>query len=114
MNPFWQNYLTKRNANINNQRVNDFGDPARETLACKNTTVVCDLSHFELLEFFGDDSQAFLQGQLSNDVKKLVPGVSQYSSYCTPKGRILANFLIWNADNRYVMLIPGELRSSIQ
>lgn len=114
MNLSWQTYLAQHGAHIDNQRVSDFGHPAQEIQACKSATVICDLSHFELIEFSGHDSQVFLQGQLSNDVKKLVPGVSQHSSYCTPKGRMLASFLMWSAPAGYLMLIPAELRESIQ
>ena len=50
-----------------------------------------------VLGFDGADAAAFLQGQLSNDVAALAPGQAQWSSYNSPKGRMLGSFLLWRA-----------------
>ena len=42
----------------------------------------------------GADARAFLNGQLSSDVKTLAAGHWQLSSYSTPKGRALATFAV--------------------
>lgn len=42
------------------------------------------------LRVSGADAEAFLQGQLSNDVHRLTPDLGQISSYSNPKGRLLA------------------------
>mgnify|MGYP000846086630 FL=1 len=55
------------------------------------------LGRFSLLSFAGDDARAFLQGQLSSDVRQVSPSHAQYSTYSTPKGRMLASFLLWEA-----------------
>jgi folate-binding protein YgfZ len=67
-----------------------------------------------LLFFSGADAQSFLQGQLSCDVGALTPGQSTYGSYCTPKGRMLATFLLWRAGQDFFMQLPAALRESIQ
>ena len=56
------------------------------------------LNDFSLLRFSGPDTQAFLQGQLTCDVQALQTGTSTYGGYCTPKGRLLATFLLWRDD----------------
>ena len=43
----------------------------------------------------GADAIAFLHGQLSSDVEALAPGQGQYWSYNSPKGRMLANGVLW-------------------
>ena len=48
-----------------------------------------------LIEVSGDDAIAFLHGQLSSDVQALAPGQGQYWSYNSPKGRMLANGVLW-------------------
>lgn len=114
MNSIWQQHLSNSGAKIENQRVVSFGDPAKELAALQSDTVIIDLSVFGLIQFAGEDTQTFLQGQLTNDVRKVTPANSQYSGYCSPKGRMLASFLLWQNESGYIMQLPAELRESIQ
>jgi hypothetical protein len=57
----------------------------------------------------GDEAATFLQGQLSNDIRLVTPELAQYSTYSTPKGRMLANFLIWQAGDAYFLLCRLDL-----
>jgi folate-binding protein YgfZ len=57
----------------------------------------------------GDDSESFLQGQLTNDLSELNPGQSQLSAYCNPKGRILAIFRLLKTEEGYCLLCPRDL-----
>jgi folate-binding protein YgfZ len=50
-----------------------------------------------VLRVRGDDAIEFLHGQLSSDVRALAPGEGQYWSYNSPKGRMLANGVLWRA-----------------
>lgn len=54
----------------------------------------CRLESFAVSVATGDDACAFLNGQLSSDVKTLAAGRWQPSSYSTPKGRALATFIV--------------------
>ena len=76
--------------------------------------VACVLEQFSVIRFSGEDAQTFLHNQLSCDVAALAPDSSTYGAYCTPKGRILASFLLWRSDQGYFMLLPSSLRESIQ
>lgn len=69
----------------------------------------CNITQAGLLRFDGADAQAFLQGQLTNDVAALDDTRSQYAGYCTPKGRLLAAFLLWRHDSAYYLMLPREL-----
>ena len=53
-------------------------------------TLIVHLTQLALLEARGADAAAFLQGQLSNDVRRVTPDLAQLSSYNSPKGRMLA------------------------
>ncbi|SMN11398.1 Folate-dependent protein for Fe/S cluster synthesis/repair in oxidative stress [uncultured Candidatus Thioglobus sp.] len=58
-----------------------------------------------ILKVSGKDAQSFLQGQLSNDIDKIIDGESQLNVYCQHQGRIIA--LIWvqkQADDFYLDL----------
>jgi folate-binding protein YgfZ len=72
-------------------------------------TGVAALTHFGLLQFAGADAAVFLQGQLSCDVNALQPGQAVYGSYNTPKGRMLASFLLWRDETGFTMQLPRSV-----
>ncbi|MES2405746.1 MAG: folate-binding protein [Pseudomonadota bacterium] len=76
--------------------------------------VFADLAALGLIAFNGEDTATYLQGQLTNDVRKLAAGAAQYSGFCSPKGRLLASFLLWNQDDATYMQLAGDLQETIQ
>lgn len=70
----------------------DFGDRRGEAAAALVDDVVAPLADRGTIRVRGADADAFLQGQLSNDIRELTPTRGQLSSYSTPKGRVLAIF----------------------
>jgi hypothetical protein len=72
-------------------------------------TGLVNLSQFGLIHFSGADAKSFLHGQLSCDVNGLQSARAQYGSYNTPKGRMLASFLLWRDDTGYTMQLPRAL-----
>ena len=115
MIPSWQKFLIARGAEIHEQQVLHFGDARAEAQHLLHGPIVADLSHLGLIQFVGEEAQTFLQGQLSNDVRQLTLEHNQYTSYNTPKGRMLANGLLWlNAPDSYIFQLPASLRETIQ
>ena len=118
MNPTWQSFLQNHNAVIDSViesgRVAHYGDAAAELKTTRSGTVLADLSHLGLIHFSGEDAEAFLQGQLSCDVRKITASSAQYGGYCTPKGRLLASLLIWRTDGGYTLQLPSVLHAAIQ
>ena len=74
----------------------------------------CELTQYNLLRFSGDDAQPFLHNQLTCDVAALARDRGTYGAYCTPKGRMLASFLLWRSEQDYFMQLPASLREPIQ
>ena len=74
----------------------------------------CELVHVGVIRCSGTEAQAFLHNQLTCDVAALAAGESTYGSYCTPKGRMLATFLLWRAGDDFYMQLPTPLREPIQ
>jgi len=72
------------------------------------------LESLALIQFSGEDAQSFLHNQLTCDVNALAMNKSAYGSYCTPKGRVLATFLLWRTAEGYFMQLPSSLREAIQ
>lgn len=115
MNASWKTFLESLGAVMQNGRVQHFGNASAELRYALDQAIVADLSDLSLIQFAGEDAQTYLQGQLSNDLRLLDGGNSQFTSYCTPKGRMLANFLLWqDAPNSYLAQLPASLREPIQ
>jgi len=71
-----------------------------QLLALSKNYIVVNLSDRSLIKLSGADVFDFLQGQVTNDVKLLAGGKSQFAGYCNPKGRLLALFFAfaWQDD----------------
>jgi len=110
----WFEFLASRGARIAGGRVADFGDPARELTAARDATIVADLSDNALISVSGDDATSFLHAQLTNDVQSLAVDTGHWTGWCTPKGRLLASFLLVRRSDRYFLLLPAEIAPAIQ
>ncbi len=90
-----------------------FGDPQREFDAARSGAAVTPVTHFDLLQFHGLDAKAFLQGQLTCDLDQVTSDQAQFGGYCTPKGRVLANFMLWSMPQGYLMQLPAGVATSV-
>ena len=72
-----------------------------------------DLSGLSCLAISGADSTSFLQGQLTNNVDDLSEDQGQLTSYCTPKGRMLAIMYLIRLHDSYLMILPEEIVDSV-
>ena len=61
------------------------------------------------LKISGDDAGKFLQGQFSNDINLLEKNISQYSSYSTNQGKVIAILRILKDKDSYLILINKEI-----
>lgn len=90
-----------------------FPDYPTQSIAVRDASVVSRLTDFRLIQVSGEDAQAFLQGQLSSDVRELDGTRAQYSSYSTAKGRMLASFLIWRVESDYFLLVSADIAEAM-
>lgn len=109
MNGQWQDFLQQNGAVLDNGVVSHFGDPQAELQAAVEGNVLSDLSHTALIAASGEDSVGFLQGQLTNDIRAVSETHHQLSSYCSPKGRMLAMFRLFQRDGIYYLQLPAPL-----
>lgn len=114
MTSAWHDFLLARGAHIETAAVSHFGNAAAELRTARDGGIVVPLTHLGLLGCGGEDAQAFLHGQLSNDVKQITPERSEYAAYCSAKGRMLANFLLWQEDQTYYLQFARDLLPAIQ
>jgi folate-binding protein YgfZ len=112
LNSEWQAFLHAGGARAStaSATIETFGEPADERMAAAEGAVLCDLSHLGVIGFAGADAQVFLQGQLTCDVREASTVASRPGALCTPKGRALATFRLWQDADGYCMQLPvGQL-----
>ena len=114
MNELWTAELLRIGAQFDNGRVAHFGDPPGELTTASGGLIICDLSHESLILASGEDAATFLHGQLSNDVLAMADGDVQWNSWNSPKGRMLASFLLWKGRQGYFLQLPRGLQAAIQ
>lgn len=67
------------------------------------------LANYGVIEVKGQDAFAFLQGQLTADLKALTPGQGQLSAQCNPQGRVISLFFLFQTDDGYRIALPQSL-----
>ena len=68
----------------------------------------------DLILVKGSDAGNFLQGQITNDVKLLEKeNEAIYAGYCSPKGRLIAFFLIIKVWGGYFLFCPASISDEI-
>lgn len=109
----WKTFLQSQGAAIEADSVLHYGDPTAERAAATDGTIVADLSQLGVIALRGEDTTAFLQSQLSNDVRALHADSAQWSGYCNPKGRLLGNFLAWRQGEDYCLQLSGDILAGV-
>lgn len=71
--------------------------------------IIVNLPDTALIKIEGADAQTFLHNQFTNDLRLVNEQTSQLSSYCSPKGRILALFRIFKHGDTYYMAMPRTI-----
>ena len=109
MNIDWQAFLEQQGATLDGNRVVDFGDHEKERQATARGHVIAALSHHGLITAQGEEARDFLQNQFSNDMRLVSDSSSQISAYCTPKGRMLATFRIFQRGETFYLRLPHSI-----
>ncbi len=108
MNTTWQEFLSSQGAVLDNGYLKSFEDSNVHSINLEDT-YLCDLSNIGLIKASGEDTQSFLHGQFTNDLNQVTDTSSQLSSYCNPKGRMLAIFRIFKRDDDYFLLMRKDV-----
>jgi len=78
------------------------------------TAFFSELTATGLIAARGPDAAAFLHAQLTSDAAGLAAPSTQYSGYCSPKGRLIATFLVWRREEGFLLQLPESLRGAVQ
>ncbi|MBI4755222.1 MAG: folate-binding protein YgfZ [Betaproteobacteria bacterium] len=98
---------------VGDSAVQSFGDLPAELVAARDGCVAVPLLHLGLIRASGEDAAAFLHNLLSNDIRSLAGDAAQYSSLCTGKGRMLANFIVWRDGDDFLLALSADLHAVI-
>ena len=69
-----------------------------------STPVAVRLADWGVIRARGEDAGPFLNGQLTQEALKLPEGVARLAGYCSPKGRLLASFVMWRSAPDEILL----------
>ncbi|HYD80159.1 MAG TPA: folate-binding protein YgfZ [Paucimonas sp.] len=72
------------------------------------------LADLGLIALSGEDAASFLHNQITNDVEHLAHDQARLAGYCSPKGRLLATFLMWKTGDTIFLQLPREILPAIQ
>lgn len=71
-------------------------------------TQIAFLPHRGIVELTGADRVSFLNGLVSNDVTKAVPGQAIWAALLTPQGKYLVDFFVFADENRLLLDLPRQ------
>ena len=96
--------------------INDLNAPSAPALTPADLAngFVAVVTGQDIVAVTGEDAASFLHGQLTNDVLHLGAAEARLAGYCTPKGRLLATFLMWRDAESVFLQMPAELRPALQ
>ncbi len=109
MNAEWSAFLAQAGAVLAADGVSHFGHPGYEARAALAGDIRCDLSHRGLIAARGPDTESFLQGQLTCDVRQATPDHSLPGAFCSPRGRALASFRLFRHEDAYLLELPRAM-----
>jgi len=98
--PSWNELLAQRAAPLNATQL--------------ATGFVAQITDLGLIALDGEESASFLHNQLTNDVEHLGQGDARLAGYCSPKGRLLASFLMWRNETIIFLQLPRDIQATVQ
>ncbi len=90
-----------------------FSDSLKEYQAVRQQAGLIDLSFRAKVQVRGEDRVSFLQGMMSNDIKKLKPGEGCYTTMLTDQGRIVADFRVYALPEAFLLDVDARIREKL-
>ena len=67
---------------------------------------------YQLLKVSGTDADSFLQGQLTQDISRLLERSALPAAWCTPKGRVVATMKLIRSGDGIDLLLPDSIATT--
>ena len=81
--------------------------------AVRDGAGVVDSSDRGKIAVFGADRIDYLQGLLTNDIGRLVPGTGCYAAFLTPQGRMIAALQVLALDDAILLEVHPEVKDAL-
>ncbi len=72
------------------------------------------LTQYALLDVEGADAASFLHNLLTNDIETLPADTARLAGFCSPKGRLLASFLVWRDTRAIRLMLSADIAAAMQ
>ncbi|MDY0014244.1 MAG: folate-binding protein [Rhodocyclaceae bacterium] len=108
----WSDFLAQRGARLEGTAL-AFGPPAEDAKLSVQGAALVPLTHLGLIRARGEEAANFFHNLFSNDVKNQAPDQARWNSFNSPKGRMLASFLVWRQGDDYLMALSADLQPSL-
>jgi folate-binding protein YgfZ len=79
----------------------------------KVSHAAAELKRLGMLSCTGDEAREFLHGQLTSDISGLEPDRARYAGWCSPKGRLLATFLVVPFARGFLLQVSRDLAPAV-
>ncbi len=107
MNQEWHDFLSQQGFAADFEHC---GDLAAEATAPTTITPLVDSA---LIRATGEENAAFLHNLMTNDVTGIAADGTRYAGFCTPKGRLLASFLIWHEGPELWLQLAADIQPAM-
>lgn len=77
------------------------------------TPCFASLNDQGLIRASGEDAGSFLHNLLTNDIQHLDETTARHAGLCTPKGRLIATFLVWREAGDYYLMLSADILPGI-
>jgi len=108
----WNTLLDGTSLRVEGNRIVS-DDASADVANVRKGAVMVPLVHLKGIEAQGEEVTDFLHNLFSNDVKKLSADSAQWTSFNSPKGRMLASMLLWHADGGYRLALAADVHEGI-
>lgn len=65
--------------------------------------------NYQIIQFEGQNTATFLQGQFTQDVQALTEQNFQLTAYCNPQGRMWCFGRLWRDEHSFYLLLPQDV-----
>lgn len=112
MNQAWTEFLVQQGLSAEGL---DFGNRHAEVSAAQTASIITPLLDLGLIRASGPEAAGFLHNLLTNDIESLDthPDKAVRAGFCTPKGRLLATFLVWRQGEDLLLALAADLHAAI-
>lgn len=106
----WTQFLAAQSLSADAE---SFGKLAEELIAARDGAVQAPLLDMGLIRASGPEAASFLHNLMTNDVSGIDAQTARFAGFCTPKGRLLASFLIWREGEDFLLALPADTHAAI-